>query len=249
VNPWLIAAPVGALAAAGITAYGAVNPHSQLFGPMVWKTNSRKKLAITFDDGPNPAVTPQLLNALERYGAHATFFVVGRFARQCPALMREICDRGHTVANHTESHANLFWSSPTQIAKQIQSCNDAIAETTGNKPVWFRPPWGMRNPWVIPAAAAAGLRTALWSQLPGDWRGKPASWLIKKMEPITDSAKTASTDSRRSGHVLCLHDGDYRFLNADRDATVEALEYCLPRWRDLGLEFVTIDDAVNAPAL
>ena len=240
---------MGALTAAGLTAYGAVNPRSQLFGPIVWKTNSRKKLAITFDDGPNPAITPQLLDTLERYGANATFFVVGRFARECPALMRDILDRGHVIGNHTASHANLFWTAPPRIARQIQDCNNAIAETAGIKPVWFRPPWGMRNPWVIPAATASGLRTALWSLLPGDWRGRPASWLINKMEPITDSANTASADSSDSGHILCLHDGDYRFLNADRNPTVEALQYCLPRWRDLGLEFVTIDDAVNAPAL
>jgi peptidoglycan/xylan/chitin deacetylase (PgdA/CDA1 family) len=111
----------------------------------------------------------------------------------------------------------------------------------------------MRNPWVISTATDLGMRTALWTILPGDWRVKPAAWLIKRMESIARRAqvsRVAGNDaSAAHGDVLCLHDGDYRFLNADRRVTVEAVEYWLPRWRDLGLEFVTIDEAVSLPAL
>jgi peptidoglycan-N-acetylglucosamine deacetylase len=251
VNPWLIATPI-ALTAAAVTAYGAVNPYSELFGPTVWRTNSPQKLAITFDDGPNPKITPDLLNLLERYGARVTFFLVGRFAQECPELVHEIAVRGHVIGNHTATHANLFWNSPTQIREQMQRCNETIATITGITPKWFRPPWGMRNPWVVSTASASGMRTALWTILPGDWRAKPASWLIKRMEPIAKRAQSASISDNDSqsthGDVLCLHDGDYRFLNADRHATVEALQYWLPRWRDVGLEFVTIDEAVSLPA-
>lgn len=252
-NPWLIATPM-ALAAAAVTAYGAVHPRSELFGPVVWRTNSPRKLAITFDDGPNPQITPKLLTLLERYEARVTFFMVGRFAHECPDLVREIVVRGHAIGNHTATHANLFWSMPTQIREQMESCNEAIATISGTTPKWFRPPWGMRNPWVISSAVGMGMRTALWTLLPGDWRVKPASWLIERMEPIAKRAKFSSggtgNDSLAGyGDVLCLHDGDYRFLNADRHATVEALQYWLPRWRDLGLEFVTIDEAVSPPAL
>jgi peptidoglycan/xylan/chitin deacetylase (PgdA/CDA1 family) len=251
VNPWLIATPI-ALTAAVVTSYGAAHPRSELFGPTVWRTNSPQKLAITFDDGPNPKITPDLLNLLERYEARVTFFLVGRFAQECPELVREIAVRGHAVGNHTASHANLFWSSPTQIKEQMQWCNEAIATITGITPKWFRPPWGVRNPWVVSSASAIGMRTALWTLLPGDWRAKPASWLIKRMEPIAKRAQSSSLSDINSqpahGDVLCLHDGDYRSLNADRRATVEALQYWLPRWRDLGLEFVTIDEAVSLPA-
>jgi peptidoglycan-N-acetylglucosamine deacetylase len=252
VNPWLIAAPI-ALTAAGVTSYGAVHPHSELFGPTVWRTNSPRKLAITFDDGPNPKITPELLKLLERYEAGATFFMVGRFVHECPELVREITVHGHTIANHTSTHANLLWRTPSQIRQQMQRCNDAIGTITGVSPKWFRPPWGMRNPWVISSAMGMGMRTALWTLLPGDWRAKPASWLIERMEPIGKRAQASTVAgndaSAAHGDVLCLHDGDYRFLNADRHATVEALEYWLPRWRDLGLEFVTIDEAVSLPAL
>lgn len=252
VNPWLIATPI-TLTAAAVTAYGAVNPSSKLFGPVVWRTKSPRKLAITFDDGPNPKITPQLLNLMERYEARVTFFMVGRFAQECPDLVREIAVHGHTIANHTATHANLFWSTPAKIRQQLQRCNDAIGTITGMSPKWLRPPWGMRNPWVISSAMEMGMRTALWTLLPGDWRVKPPSWLIERMEPIAKRAQSSGVSGSNSpaghGDVLCLHDGDYRFLNADRRATVEALEYWLPRWRDLGLEFVTIDEAASLPAL
>jgi peptidoglycan-N-acetylglucosamine deacetylase len=252
VNPWLIATPI-ALTAAAVTAYGAVNPRSELFGPTVWRTNSPQKLAITFDDGPNPKITPELLKLLERHEARVTFFMVGRFAQECPELVREITVRGHVIGNHTATHANLVWCAPAQIKRQMQRCNEVIGTITGMTPKWFRPPWGMRNPWVISSAKGLSMGTALWTILPGDWRAKPASWLIKRMEPITKRAQSSSAaaDNSAAGHgdVLCLHDGDYRFLNADRQATVEALQYWLPRWRDLGLEFVTIDEAASLPAL
>lgn len=256
-NPGLIAAPVALLSAAAVTAYGAVHPHSELFGPMVWRTNSPRKLAITFDDGPNPKITPELLKLLERHEACATFFVIGRFASRCAGLLRETADRGHVIANHSYSHVNLLWRAPGQIRDEIQRCNEAIAAVTGATPRLFRPPWGMRNPWVIPGAAAAGLRTVLWSHLPGDWQVKPAEWLIGRMEVIAKRAEAAQITKAQiietkspegSGDILCLHDGDHRFLNGERRATVEALQYWLPRWRDLGLEFVTIDEAVIGPA-
>jgi peptidoglycan-N-acetylglucosamine deacetylase len=251
VNPWLIATPV-ALSAAAVTAYGAANPRTELFGPTVWRTNSLRKLAITFDDGPNPKITPELLKLLERYDAPVTFFMVGRFAQKCPELVREIIVRGHAIGNHTATHANLFWSTAAQIRQQMQRCNEAIGTITGTAPKWFRPPWGMRNPWVISSATGMGMRTALWTLLPGDWRAKPASWLIKRMEPIAERAQSLRVCGNNvhadHGDILCLHDGDYRFLNADRCATVEALQYWLPRWRDLGLEFATIDEAVSHPA-
>lgn len=250
-NPWLITSPIVLTAAAAATAYGGVHPRSQLFGPTVWQTHSARKLAITFDDGPNPKITFELLNLLERYEARATFFVVGRFAQECPDLVREIASRGHVIGNHSATHANLLWSTPVQIKEQMRRCNEVVGAITGVTPKWFRPPWGMRNPWVVFSAKGMGMRTVLWTILPGDWRGKPAEWLIERMASIAKRAQSLGTGNHSlpgHGDVLCLHDGDYRFLNADRHATVEALQYWLPRWRDLGLEFVTIEEAVDSSA-
>jgi peptidoglycan/xylan/chitin deacetylase (PgdA/CDA1 family) len=253
VNPWLIAAPATIAAAAGITAYGAVYPRSQFFGKTICRTNSARKLAITFDDGPNPSITPKLLDLLDRYNAKATFFLIGRYVRECPELVQQTVARGHEVGNHTELHPNLFWLNPTKVRVELRLCHDAIRGVIGTPPKWFRPPFGMRNPWVIPAARELGYRTVMWTLLPGDWLEKPAEWLIARMQPIADNARRNQGNGSQSaaagtGDVLCLHDGGHRELNGDRSRTLAALEYWLPRWRDLGLEFVTIGEAVSVPA-
>src|SRR5262245_13512562 len=93
-----------AVASAGVVAYSGVHPRAQLFGETLCRTNSPRKLAITFDDGPNPSLTPKLLDLLEKHNVKATFFAIGKFARQCPDLVRETAMRGHIVANHTQTH-------------------------------------------------------------------------------------------------------------------------------------------------
>ena len=149
-NHWLLAAPPTlAAAAAGFTAYAAVYPRSQLFGATVCRTNSPRKLALTFDDGPNPAITPKLLDLLDRYKARATFFVIGKHARECPELLKETAVRGHVIGNHTDAHPNLFWLKPDQITVELRCCNFSIKAATGALPRWFRPPYGVRNPWVV----------------------------------------------------------------------------------------------------
>ena len=253
-NPWLIAAsPALAAAAAGLAAYGAGHPRSQLFGSTLCCTNSPRKLALTFDDGPNPAITPKLLELLDRYKARATFFVIGKHARECPELLKETAARGHVIGNHTDAHPNLFWLKPDRITIELRCCNFSIIAATGAPPKWFRPPFGFRNPWVVPVARELNQRVVMWTLLPGDWRATSSEWLIPRMAPIAVHAKRnvaagSASGAAATGDILCLHDGSHRQLNADRLPTLAALEYWLPRWRDLGLEFVTIDEAVSAPA-
>jgi len=246
-NPLL---PVGAAlaACAGAVSYAAVHPRAQIFGPTVCRTNSPRKLAITFDDGPNPALTPQLLDLLERYDARATFFVIGRYTWECPELVKETAQRGHLVANHTLTHPNLFWLAPSIIHDELRQTQDSIIAATGFAPKWFRPPYGYRNPWVVKTAAQLGMRTAMWSVIPGDWKPRPVEKLVARIQPIAAHARKNARSSDATGDVLCLHDGGHRALNADRTRTLQALEYWLPRWRDAGLEFVTIEEAVSTPA-
>lgn len=245
--PWLVggSAAVGAAVAAAV--YGAVFPRSQLFGGTVCGTASAAKLALTFDDGPNPAITPKLLDLLDVHRARATFFLIGRFARECPDLVREVAARGHLIANHTYTHPNLFWCAPARIRTELQQCQETIGTITGAPATWFRPPYGFRNPWVVSTARALGMRTVMWTLIPGDWRAQSAGRLIQRMQPI--AANASQRDGSGRGDVLCLHDGGHRALNADRTRTMAALEYWLPRWRDLGLQFVTITEAVRTPAL
>jgi peptidoglycan-N-acetylglucosamine deacetylase len=244
-NPWLIAFPSVAVGFAGLTAYGAVHPRSQFFGHNVYRTGHPRKLALTFDDGPNPSITPKLLDLLDRYQAKATFFVVGKFVRESPSLAKETSARGHLLGNHTDSHPNLFFCGPAETRAELLCCSEAIGQATWEEPRWFRPPFGFRSPWLGALVQQQRMRMVMWTLIPGDWRAKPADWLIERMTPIAAHAQSLSSKNKSqfqpsTGDVLCLHDGDYSHPNGDRSRTITALEYWLPRWRDLGLEFVTM---------
>jgi len=244
-NPWLIAGPAVAAGMASLAAYGGVSARSQLFGHTLRRTPEPGKLALTFDDGPNPAITPKLLDLLDHHHAKATFFLVGKYVRACPELAKEIVARGHTIGNHTDTHPNLFFCGPAETRAELLRCSEAIGQATWQEPHWFRPPFGYRSPWLGEIALRNRMRMVLWTLIPGDWRVEPVDSLIERMKPIALHAQSLSANSgARSlppgGDVLCLHDGDYKRPGADRTRTLAALEYWLPRWRDLGLEFVTI---------
>jgi peptidoglycan-N-acetylglucosamine deacetylase len=252
-NPLLIAAPMATVGLAGITAYGAVHPRSQLFGHSIFETDHARKLALTFDDGPNPSITPKLLDLLDRYHAKATFFLVGKYVRESSALVKETASRGHLLGNHTETHPNLFFCGPQETRTELLRCSEAIGQATWEEPRWFRPPFGFRSPWLGALVQQQRMRMVMWTLIPGDWRAKPSGWLIERMKPIAARAqnlpaKNKLPQTRSTGDVLCLHDGDYARPNADRARTLAALEFWLPRWRDLGLEFVTMKQ-INGKAV
>jgi peptidoglycan/xylan/chitin deacetylase (PgdA/CDA1 family) len=247
VNPWPVVLPAAAGVAAGIAAWGAVSPSSQLFGPALSHTPRLSAVALTFDDGPNPEVTPKLLALLDRHGIRATFFVVGRFARQCPELLRDLSSRGHVLGNHTETHPNLIFKSAPRIEEELQRCRDSIADALSLSPscppMWVRPPFGFRGPQLWGAVRRAGCRgVALWSFTAWDWTPQPASKLIDRLDGIASKMNVArKRPSPSGGEIVLLHDGDFRKIGADRHHTVAALEYWLPRWKDAGIDFVTLD--------
>jgi peptidoglycan/xylan/chitin deacetylase (PgdA/CDA1 family) len=248
---WMIeGATAIAAGIAGMTAYGSAYPRAQLFGPTLCRTGAPNRLAITFDDGPNPAITPKLLDLLAKHNARATFFLVGKFVRECPDLTKEILARGHALGNHTDSHPNLFLCGPRKTTEELKRCADAIHRAAGVGPRWFRPPFGFRSPWLHGIVRRQAMRTVMWTLIPGDWRVKPTEWLIKRMNPIAERTHRTLPPSTgygggMTGDILCLHDGYHRHLNGDRLHTVAALEYWLPRWSDLGLEFVTMDETLS----
>lgn len=237
-NPWAFALPAVGAAGAGLATWAAMHPAAQLFGPTLWRTGRSNSLALTFDDGPNPAVTPQLLDLLDQYQVRATFFLIGRFVRACPKLARETAARGHSLGNHTDSHRSLVWMSRSRIAEELNRCQQSIAEAAGNVPRWLRPPFGFRGPQLDAVVRRQGLcGVVMWSVLAFDWKPQPAARVIERLRRAASGA-----GRRRHGEILVLHDGDHRALGGDRSHVVGALEYWLPRWRDAGLEFVTIDE-------
>jgi len=244
-DPWAIAGSAVVAGLAGVTAYGAVNAGSQLFGRSICHTDDARKFALTFDDGPNPAITPKFLDLLDRHSIKATFFLVGKYVRAAPALTKEISARGHVIGNHTDSHPNLFFCGPAESRTELLRCSEAIVDATWGEPKWFRPPFGYRSPWIGELVQQQRMQMVMWTLLPGDWRSKPLEWLIRRMEPIAAQAqalpaKAKPQSQETHGNILCLHDGDYARANADRTRTLAALEFWIPRWRDLGLGFVTM---------
>jgi peptidoglycan-N-acetylglucosamine deacetylase len=221
----------GVCAASGIFAWGAVAPSSQLFGPTIRRLDDPSLIAITFDDGPNPTVTPKILDLLDRHNAKATFFLIGSHVRAFPALAKEIAARGHVIGNHTETHPALTFLSPAQIAEQLHRCDDAILIATGTKPKWMRPPFGYRSPWlagIVRRSGGAGV--AMWSKAARDWR-------VLQPEPVIERL-----DRVCGGDIVLLHDGDHRVLEGNRQHVLRALEHWLPRWKDQGLRFAKLDD-------
>jgi peptidoglycan/xylan/chitin deacetylase (PgdA/CDA1 family) len=224
-------------AAAGVAAWGAVVPSSQLFGPTLRHTASSRKIALTFDDGPNPAVTPRLLDLFDRYSARATFFLIGKFARACPELVKEISVRGHLIGNHSDSHANLFLQSREGIRGELAHCQVAVAAAGVEPPRWMRPPYGYRSPMLGGEVRRAGMQgVVMWSKICWDWKPQPPDRLIERL------ARVARPD-RSHGDIVVMHDGDHRALGGDRHHVVAALEHWLPRWRDQGMEFVTMESS------
>jgi peptidoglycan-N-acetylglucosamine deacetylase len=221
----------GLCAAAGIYAWGALVPSSQLFGPTVRSTGNASTLALTFDDGPNPAATPRILDLLARYDIRATFYVIGRHVRAFPELAKEIVARGHAIGNHTETHPSLALCSPSRIREELDRCDQAISSATGVTARWMRPPYGFRSPQLGSILAARGNSgVAMWSVMARDWKPQPA-------EPVIERLRRA-----RGGDIVLLHDGDHQKLEGERSHVVAALEYWLPRWKDSGLRLITMNE-------
>ncbi|WP_431271136.1 polysaccharide deacetylase family protein [Dankookia sp. P2] len=153
-------------------------------------------VVLTFDDGPDPAVTPRVLDLLDRHGAKASFFVIGQRAARQPHLLREIVARGHSVENHTHRHPLSFaaWP-PGAMLREIRRAQEAIAEACGHAPQYFRAPAGLRSPLLDPVLAIAGLRLISWTR-----RGYDA------VSSCPDRVYRRMTRNLGAGDILLLHD-------------------------------------------
>ena len=146
----------GALGATGLlaagVAYAAFSPQSQIFGPVLIAGEDPREIALTYDDGPNPAATPQLLDVLAGHGVRATFFLIGSFVLREPALARRIADAGHAIGCHTVTHPRLIWQTDQRVVAEIAESQTIVEQTTGRAVQLFRPPFGSRRPLVMRTA-------------------------------------------------------------------------------------------------
>jgi len=231
---------------AAVATWGAVYPGAQIFGPCLRTTGYLNAIALTFDDGPNPAATPALLELFERHNIKATFFVMGAHVRAFPAIAREVVSAGHTIGNHTETHPNITFLPASSLREELTRCDEAIHSATGIRARWMRPPFGFRGPQLDGVVRRLGYSgVAMWSRWMWDWKPQPAENVIRRLRRVG------------GGDIVLLHDGDHRNEQGERRHTVKALEYWLPRWKDVGLRFMNVEeihsemnsvDAASAPA-
>jgi len=222
--------------AAGGLAYASVWPTSQIFGRTLIAGDDANEVALTFDDGPNDAATPQLLEVLARHGVRATFFAMGDFARARPEIVRQVVAAGHVVGNHSMSHPKMSTQSTARVRQELTDCNAVLEDITGVAVKFFRPPFGARRPYVLRAARDLGLTPVMWNVTGYDWNPIGVDGILANLH-------NGIARNRRlgGGSNLLLHDGGHRAMGTARMDTVRAVDMLLSARRGAATRFVTVD--------
>lgn len=203
-------------------------------GQVIWNANVHSPMvALTFDDGPIPGGTRQVLQVLRKHRARATFFLIGKRVEQYQDIAREIQRGGHEIGNHGYNHQYLQFHTSTEIADDLRQTGDLIAQVTGQAPKLFRPPGGgiYRN--VITVAQAQGYRTILWSWDTRDWTHPGVTRMVR---PVVENVLP--------GDIILFHDGQ-----ADPRQTVAAVDSLLTSLEQRGYRFVTVSELLMAQSL
>ena len=219
--------------AVGAWFYAALYPTSQLFGSVIIAGNDPAEVALTYDDGPNPAATPQLLDVLARFNIRATFFLIGKHVRLQPALARRIAAAGHLIGNHSMTHPWLAWQSASRVRSEIADTSQLLEDVLGQPVRLFRPPHGARRPLVLEIATELGLHTVNWNIITHDWRPQPSALIVEKVRN-----GVARNRAHRRGSNILLHDGG---MGQPRLASVEASANIIQEACGASHRFVTPD--------
>ncbi len=181
-------------------------------------------LALTFDDGPDPASTPAFLDALDALGWKATFFMLGSMAERAPGLEREVAERGHEVGVHGYEHSNHLRHGPLWVERDMARAKDLLSELTGTTPRWARPPYGVLTASSLRAAHRNGLRTVLWTTWGRDWR--------RQASPRTVEHDVSAT--LVPGGTVLLHDSDCTSAQSCWLSALGALPALAATWSEAG---------------
>lgn len=230
--PWL----AGSLVANHVVlALASMAPRSSLLGPNLTRlppdAAARGEVALTFDDGPDPEVTPRVLDLLDGAGARASFFPIGERAARHPELAREIVRRGHRLENHTQSHPNLFACFPAPLlAREVGAAQATLTGIGGRRPLFFRAPAGLRNPFLDWVLHRGGVRLVSWTRRGFDTVDRRperiARRLLRELAP---------------GDILLLHDGSAARTAAGEPVVLEVLPRLLATLAERGLRGVPLD--------
>lgn len=200
-----------------------------LRGPM-----TENRVALTFDDGPDPRYTPELLDVLSEFNVPATFFVMGARAEAYPEITKRIANEGHIIGNHTYWHPNLVQENIASLKREIRQTEDVIADLVGYRTKLFRPPYGFLYNELVEEVAELNYTIIGWSLDTLDWRELGADNIaynvINNIEP---------------GSIILMHDGGE--WDADRTGTIEALKQIIPVLQEQGFEFVTVPELLSIP--
>ena len=197
---------------------------------------ARREVALTIDDGPDPEVTPAVLDQLDAHGARATFFCIARHAQAHPQLCREIVRRGHSVQNHShQHHHNFSLLGLGGFKREIEAAQDALSQITGERPRFFRAPAGLRNPFLAPVLHRLELQLVSWTRRGFD---------TVRSEP--ERVLSRLTHSLAAGDILLLHDHNGARTAAGKPVVLEVLPALLRAFTQHGMRSVTLPDAVRA---
>jgi len=231
---------LGAIAAnQALLAAGGLLPRSRLLGPnwtrLPAPAAARGQIALTLDDGPDPEVTPGVLELLARAGVRATFFCIGERAAQHPRLVRAMVEAGHAVENHSLRHSHGFaFFGPGRYLEELGGAQQTLAALAGDAPRFFRAPAGLRNPFLDYVLARLGLTLASWTRRGFDTVSADTAAVLRRL-----------TRDLAAGDILLLHDGHAARTASGVPVVLEALPPLLERIAAAGLRPVTLRAALD----
>ena len=214
-------------------------PRSTLLGPNIVRlpaaSAARNEVALTFDDGPDPELTPRVLDILESHGVRATFFCIAEKAARHPDLAHEIVRRGHAIENHSNAHEHTFaFLMLGGLRRDVGQAQSTILALTGTAPRFFRPPMGFRNPFLDPVLHDQGLKLVSWTRRGYDTNPRHAATVAQRLE-----------NGLAAGDILLLHDGCCAVTPAGVPVVLEVLPRLLDRLHERGLKPVTLRQAID----
>jgi peptidoglycan-N-acetylglucosamine deacetylase len=230
--PWVLAAVLGnhlVLTAAGLWA------RSTLLGPNITRMPAQARaanhVALTLDDGPNPEVTPQVLDVLDTFDAKASFFCPGQTIEAYPQLAREIIRRGHTIENHSYGHRHHFsLMGVGTLRREIEKAQEVITRVTGYQPIYFRAPVGLRSPLLDPVLQSLNLKLVSWTRRGFDTISRNPVAVLARLER-----------DLRAGDILLLHDGNSATTQDGKPVVLEVLPKLLAALQRAGLQAVALN--------
>ncbi len=238
---WVIWAGIGLFLAilVAFLIYHGVNPGSRWYGEVFSRGITEVRVvALTFDDGPQPFSTSQVLEILARNGVRATFFVTGEHALLYPKLCQQIVREGHIIGSHAMRHQrSLCLRRKSTIDREITAAEKIITEITGVTPLFFRPPYGFRSPIMMEVLRNHHYKVITWDNMTDDWQAQKSA----------DKILQAIMLKVQPGGIIVLHDGRSHNLNYDRSEMLQALPQIIHHLNDSGYKLVTIPEIIRQP--